>query len=37
LGPAASLELAMRRSHARPLPIRKGLFGGGGINRPIKV
>jgi hypothetical protein len=31
------LELAMRRSQAKLLPVRKGLFGGGGINRPIKV
>jgi hypothetical protein len=29
---------AMRRQpHSIPQPVRKGLFGGGGAHRPIKV
>jgi hypothetical protein len=26
-----------RRPHSRSQPMRKGLFGGGGMHRPIKV
>jgi hypothetical protein len=30
-------ELVMHGPESRLQPVRKGLFGGGGMNRPVKV